>query len=486
MMLAAERGDRGTSKETMLLDEMGLGKTLEIIALMEENPVKPVLIVAPASALANWAEEFKKWLSPAPNVLMLSTKSDIKDAIDKSAQEMRGYDIVLVSYTRVRTEYNDLRNWIDDREYRSANSYPARCRRLIKVNRQKGQNYYKVLDFQLPDCPLFSVVWGRVILDEAQNMKNVRGDTHKGCCALITELRVLITGTPLVNDYVDLHAYCKFLQICPLNEPAWFREHFINRASHEVILFENLSLAHTGQGGGIIPRSRPSEVMKLEVERAALLTNFLRGHLIRRTGRMTFMGHPLVNDLPPIERKEVWLDLEQKGSNHKPEIYLRTQVANSGNQFNSAFDVFHVKGFLKWAALGKQGKLTQQKFESRVAVTRWKDDLPKSYPQDEAQTQYYSRIQWCELLRSRIIDIDGKLPVVENEKFILGMMQRARIAAVLPAVADTKHGDDGRTGRNRKDFMSWLEKNERWSSTKVRWIIDHLGPTSRHQRRTKP
>ncbi|KAF5873348.1 putative swi snf family dna-dependent atpase protein [Botrytis fragariae] len=407
MMLAAEMGERETTTGTMLLDEMGLGKTLEVIALMEENPVKPVLIVAPASTLANWAEEFKKWLSPSPNVLMLSTESEIKDAIQKTAEDMKGYDIVVASYTRVHTEYRDLKNWVDDMNYRRENPYPAHPRRLIKVDRKTGDNIYRVLQFERPDCPLFGVRWGRLILDEAQYMKTLRGNTHKGCYALITKHRILMTGTPLVNDYVDIHAFCKFLQIRSLNDPAWFR-------------------------GGIIPRSRPSEIMKLEVGRAALLTNLLRGHSIRRTGKMTFMGHLLINDLPPIERNEVWLDLEQNGSKHKPDVYLRAQVVTSGSQINLPFD-------------------------------------------DEAQTQHYSRIQWCELLRSRISDIDGKLPVVENEKYVLSMMQRARIAVVLPAAADAKYGNNGRTGRNRKDFMSWLEKNERWSSTKVRWIIDRVG-----------
>lgn len=56
----------------ILADEMGLGKTVQAIALIlssfsESESTKPALIVAPASLVYNWKNEFQKF---AP-ILML-------------------------------------------------------------------------------------------------------------------------------------------------------------------------------------------------------------------------------------------------------------------------------------------------------------------------------------------------------------------------------------------------------------------------------
>ena len=62
----------------ILADDMGLGKTLQLIALVlrrrearvkAKQPLAPSLVVAPASLLANWEREFRKFAPEVPVVI---------------------------------------------------------------------------------------------------------------------------------------------------------------------------------------------------------------------------------------------------------------------------------------------------------------------------------------------------------------------------------------------------------------------------------
>lgn len=90
------------------------------------------------------------------------------------------------------------------------------------------------------------------------------------------------------------------------------------------------------------------------------------------------------------------------------------------------------------------------------------------------QTQYASRLQWCELLRSSVFQVDKKLPQAEEKKKILNMVMQARVAATLPAAAHARYGDQSLKAKNRKDFREWVGEDERWRSTKVDWVMNDL------------
>ena len=67
------------------------------------------------------------------------------------------------------------------------------------------------------------ITWWRVILDEAQTIKNSRSLVAACMWALLARRRWCLSGTPLQNSVDDLFAYFKFLRHPPFDDPAGFR-----------------------------------------------------------------------------------------------------------------------------------------------------------------------------------------------------------------------------------------------------------------------
>lgn len=94
----------------ILADDMGLGKTLQTIALLQANlkPEQKVLILAPASLLYNWKEEFRKF-TPDMNVeVSYGVKSSRKEAIQKQAT------VTITSYQSFRSDLKEYQKYSYD------------------------------------------------------------------------------------------------------------------------------------------------------------------------------------------------------------------------------------------------------------------------------------------------------------------------------------------------------------------------------------
>ena len=70
----------------------------------------------------------------------------------------------------------------------------------------------------VPSDPGLSILgpvskWHRVILDEAQCIKNDRSKTAMACCAIDATYRWCLSGTPLMNDPRELTSLFKFLRV---------------------------------------------------------------------------------------------------------------------------------------------------------------------------------------------------------------------------------------------------------------------------------
>jgi non-specific serine/threonine protein kinase len=157
-----------------LADDMGLGKTMQILALLsvikrlEGGTHGPSLLVAPASLLANWALEGKRF---APGLKMLTAHGSATDGEMNaevlradSPPDLRGVDLVLTSYGSL------LRNpW------------------------------------------LAKVPWRLVVLDEAQAIKNPGAKQTKAAKKLEAKARIALTGTPIENRLKDLWSIFDFL-----------------------------------------------------------------------------------------------------------------------------------------------------------------------------------------------------------------------------------------------------------------------------------
>lgn len=63
--------------------------------------------------------------------------------------------------------------------------------------------------FQGISAPLLQVVWARIILDEAHNVKNPRVQTSIAVCKLQAQARWAVTGTPIQNNLLDMYSLMK-------------------------------------------------------------------------------------------------------------------------------------------------------------------------------------------------------------------------------------------------------------------------------------
>jgi non-specific serine/threonine protein kinase len=153
-----------------LADDMGLGKTVQVLGLFSlakrERDPGPHLLVVPASLIANWQAEAKRF---APHLRLLIAHPSVipsKELAALAKQRLAGVDIVVTSYGTVT---------------------------------------------RLPW--MAEVQWSLVVLDEAQAIKNPGAQQTRKIKTLKSRVRIALTGTPVENRLGDLWSLFDF--ICP-------------------------------------------------------------------------------------------------------------------------------------------------------------------------------------------------------------------------------------------------------------------------------
>jgi SNF2 family DNA or RNA helicase len=166
-----------------LADDMGLGKTLEVIAHLlkereEAGVMPPTLVIAPTSVLGNWRKEIERF-APQLRTLVHQGSTRLKDK-HTFAEACQAHDVVLTSFALAR------------------------------------------LDEKL----LQSLKWHRVVVDEAQNIKNPQAAQTRAILKLAAPHRLALTGTPVENRMRDLWSIFNFLNPGYLGKEAQFRKAF--------------------------------------------------------------------------------------------------------------------------------------------------------------------------------------------------------------------------------------------------------------------
>ncbi len=166
-----------------LADDMGLGKTLEVIARLlkereEADDVPPTLVIAPTSVLGNWRKEIERF-APQLRTLVHQGSTRLKDK-QTFAETCQMHDVVLTSFALAR------------------------------------------LDEKLLQSPK----WHRVVVDEAQNIKNPQAAQTRAILKLPAPHRLALTGTPVENRLRDLWSIFNFLNPGYLGKEAQFRKTF--------------------------------------------------------------------------------------------------------------------------------------------------------------------------------------------------------------------------------------------------------------------
>ncbi len=162
-----------------LADDMGLGKTLQTISflrfLLKKYPGEKHLVVCPTSLMYNWEAELKKF---TPDVTYT-----IYHGADRrfSTIESEEHSIVITSYGTIRSD--------------------------IAKFMQHG--------------------FGYVFLDESHVIKNPDSLTARAVLQLNARNRIILSGTPIQNNTMDLYTQMQFINPGLLGNKAAFRDLFV-------------------------------------------------------------------------------------------------------------------------------------------------------------------------------------------------------------------------------------------------------------------
>ncbi|KAJ3999884.1 SNF2 superfamily protein [Lentinula boryana] len=190
-----------------LADEMGLGKTVQMIALIMKNSsddryCKTTLIIAPTALLDQWKMEIEVKTNVGLKVLIYHGPSK-----PKKAQDLLSYDVVVTTFQTMALEWRDLEG--------EGRRKKAKARKDDFVASDSGDEDVKKKNKQKEAGLLFQVEFYRVVLDEAQGIKNKKTRVSRAVTGLQCKYRWCLTGTPIINGLSDTYGYIRFLRIRP-------------------------------------------------------------------------------------------------------------------------------------------------------------------------------------------------------------------------------------------------------------------------------
>lgn len=241
LILMHNRGING-----ILADEMGLGKTIQVIAFLaylreRMNLQRHILIIVPASTLDNWEREFDVW---CPEIRLLQyygtqmVRSQIRNYVAKNPNEV---DVVLTTYNVAQS---------------------AEDRKLFKRIR-----------------------FEYLIFDEAHMLKNMKSTRYQSLIKIKSKRRVLLTGTPLQNNLVELMSLLVFTM----------PRMFMPKIAHVEALFSSASREDGGR-------------TQFERERIEQAKKIMRPFVLRR------LKNDVLRDLPKKSEQVVKIKLTKSQS----------------------------------------------------------------------------------------------------------------------------------------------------------------------------
>ncbi|KAF7038084.1 hypothetical protein CFC21_048310 [Triticum aestivum] len=193
-------------------------KTENHIVEIKARPAAGTLVVCPTSVLRQWAEELRNKVTSKANLSFLIYHGSNRT---KDPNELTKYDVVLTTYSIVSMEVPKQSSPdSDDEEKGKADRYgaPVSGSKKRKASSSKKTKNATTEKSNLPEKPLARVAWFRVILDEAQSIKNYRTNVAGSCWNLRAKRRWCLSGTPIQNAVEDLFSYFKFLRYEPYCE----------------------------------------------------------------------------------------------------------------------------------------------------------------------------------------------------------------------------------------------------------------------------
>jgi DNA excision repair protein ERCC-6 len=197
-------------------DEMGLGKTIQIIAFLaglqySKKLDKPVIVVCPATVMKQWVNEFHKWWPPFRVTILHSSGSGMINVRSESSREDRLTDQMWDP---------NLRNMPLTAAQKSAQKVlrPVLNEGGVLITTYSGLQTYAPL--------LIPVDWAYAILDEGHKIRNPNTAITIYCKELRTPNRIILSGTPMQNNLIELWSLFDFVFPMRLGTLVSFRNEF--------------------------------------------------------------------------------------------------------------------------------------------------------------------------------------------------------------------------------------------------------------------
>lgn len=191
-------------------DEMGLGKTIQVISFLAglhycKKLIKPVIVITPATVLQQWVNEFHKWWPPMRVSILHSSGSGMMNLRHENKLDDR-------------TEFYN----------KSAKKKPStRVKRIVDQIIKKGHVLITTYaGLQTYASTLLDVDWGYAVLDEGHKIRNPNTAVTIYCKELKTPNRIIISGTPMQNNLVELWSLFDFIYPMRLGTLVSFRQTF--------------------------------------------------------------------------------------------------------------------------------------------------------------------------------------------------------------------------------------------------------------------
>eukprot|EP00746_Dinoflagellata_sp_MGD_P159271 gnl/MRDRNA2_/MRDRNA2_86662_c0_seq1.p1 gnl/MRDRNA2_/MRDRNA2_86662_c0~~gnl/MRDRNA2_/MRDRNA2_86662_c0_seq1.p1 ORF type:complete len:688 (+),score=-5.63 gnl/MRDRNA2_/MRDRNA2_86662_c0_seq1:182-2245(+) len=272
----------------VLADDQGLGKTMTTISLlMSGRSQERSALMTSSPRLSDQNEHF--YAFEALRNFRKFEKMHDREQLRVSNQFLTGETLIICPTSVVSQWLRELQANICPRERLHIHVYHGANRNqdaLFLCKHDVVITTYQILALETPKfssddlkclksylpiyqskSPLFNINWKRLVVDEAQTIKNSRTLIHLALKSLRGKSRWCLTGTPIQNSIKDLFSYFQFLKF----EPYWNQSFF--RILIEIPIFQ-----HPGRGFN-------------------RLRTILKGVLLRRT-KTTRLNGTTILDLP--------------------------------------------------------------------------------------------------------------------------------------------------------------------------------------------